>query len=373
MAEAQDRTMTERTGGRRSPDEIRAEIERTRSEMHETVDALGARLSAGQIFDEIWHRVRSGSGDGSSVMKEHPVPLALMGLGLGWLAVEKATGSGERHATHTHASHHDATGAAYGSPTSPPSAFLDRSAEERGTVDKVKEKAAGVGERVSSKAHEAQERVSDKAHEAKERVTGKAHEATERARLAAESARQRAGTAASSVRDSARTTMNRARTTFDRLNEEQPLALGAVAFGLGMAAGMAAPTSRWEDEHLGDASERVKDTARFAAEELKHSAEEIGSEAKIAAREAVQETKRTLEDTARETEGRSAGERVGAAIDRTTETVRRVADRHDLGSEGLRMRADEAKETAREGMREVKDTVRDSARDTGTSGEGRVR
>lgn len=355
--------MTERMGGRRSPDEIRAEIERTRSEMHETVDALGARLSAGQIFDEIWHRMRSSGGDGGSVLKEHPVPLALMGLGLGWLAVEKATGGSHDHTTRTRTTQYDATGAAYGSPTSPPSAFLDEDTNERGALDKVKEKASSIGDRVSTKAHDAQERVSQKAHEA-----------TDRARETAEGARQRAEGAAASVRDSARNTMHRARSGFDRLSEEQPLALGAIAFGLGIAAGMAAPTSRWEDEHLGDASDRVKETAKHAAEELKHTVEEAGSEVKAAAREAVQETKQVLEDTARETEGRSAGERVGAAIDRATDTVRQVADRHELDPEGLRMRAEEAKDAAREGMRDVKDAVRDGAdRSHGASGEERVR
>ena len=350
MAEAQDRTMTERTGGRRSPDEIRAEIERTRSEMHETVDALGARLSAGQIFDEIWHRMRSG--DGSSVIKDHPVPLALMGLGLGWLAVEKATGGSPDHETRTRTTPYDATGAAYGSPTSPPSAFLDDDTHDRGALDKVKEKASSIGDRVSTKAHDA----------------------SDRARETAESARQRAETAATSVRDSARSTMHRARSGFDRLSEEQPLALGAIAFGLGIAAGMAAPTSRWEDEHLGDASDRVKESAKHAAEELKHTVEEVGSEVKTAAREAVQETKHVLEDTARETEGRSAGERVGAAIDRATDTVRQVAERHELDPEGLRMRAEEAKDTAREGMRDVKDAMRDGAdRSDGASREDRVR
>src|SRR5690606_28580138 len=81
--------------GRRSPDEIRSEIERTRSELHETVDALERRLSPGELFEELWNRVR-GSGTGAGdVVRDHPVPLALMGLGLGWLAVEKATGGRE--------------------------------------------------------------------------------------------------------------------------------------------------------------------------------------------------------------------------------------------------------------------------------------
>lgn len=356
--------MTERTGGHRSPEEIRAGIERTRSEMHETVDALGARLSAGQIFDEIWHRMRSsGGGDGSSVLKEHPVPLALMGLGLGWLAVEKATGGSQDHASGMRPAQYDATGAAYGSPTSPPSAFLEQDTNNRGALDKVRDKAHQLGDRVSSKAHDAQERVSQKAHEVSDHARG-----------AAGSARQRAEGAATNARDTARSTMQRARSGFDRLNQEQPLALGAIAFGLGIAAGMAAPTSHWEDEHLGDASDRVKETAKHTAEELKHTAEEVGGEVKAAAREAVQETKHVLEDSARETEGRSPGERVGAAIDRATDTVRQVADRHELDREGLRMRADEAKETAREGMRDVKDAARDDAgHSAGSTGEDRVR
>lgn len=348
MAEAQDRINTDRAGGRRSPDEIRADIERTRTDMHETVDALGQRLSAGQIFDEIWHRMRSGSGgDGAGIVKEHPVPLALMGLGLGWLAVEKATDNRAHHTDRSTATPHETTGAAYGSTSTPPSAFLSEDgAHAPGVKDKAREKASEFGDRVSSKAHDA-----------KERVSGKAHEATDRVRHAASSAGERASEAATSARESARNTMQRARSGFDRLSDEQPLALGAIAFGLGIAAGMAAPTSRWEDEHLGDVSDRIKDTARHTAEELKHSAEEVAGEVRMAAKEATREAKHALEESARETEGRSAGQRVGEAIDRTADTVRRVAERHELDQEGLRMRADEAHETAREGAREMRDEV----------------
>src|SRR5690554_2813837 len=77
---------------RRDPEMIRQDIRRTRGEMDGTVDELVDRLSVGNLVDEVWQRFRHRSGNLDGVLKEHPIPLALIGLGLGWLVVEQATG-----------------------------------------------------------------------------------------------------------------------------------------------------------------------------------------------------------------------------------------------------------------------------------------
>ena len=88
------RDMTEQ-----SSEEIRRDIDRTRSEMDEKANALEQKLSPGELFEDLWDRVKRNGGVSQfgDVVRDHPVPIALMALGLGWLAIERATGSeGER-------------------------------------------------------------------------------------------------------------------------------------------------------------------------------------------------------------------------------------------------------------------------------------
>src|SRR4051812_13216917 len=79
----------------RSADEIRREIERTRSQMDRTVDALGDKLSPSRMLDDLYLRLRTeGPAALGDAVKHHPIPFTLMGLGLGWLAYEQAKGDG---------------------------------------------------------------------------------------------------------------------------------------------------------------------------------------------------------------------------------------------------------------------------------------
>src|SRR5688572_12809638 len=81
----------------RSPEEIRYEIERTRTQMDETVEALGDRLSPGRFVDDLWERVQSeGASAITDTLRRHPIPFSLVGAGLGWLIYEQAKQRKER-------------------------------------------------------------------------------------------------------------------------------------------------------------------------------------------------------------------------------------------------------------------------------------
>lgn len=330
MAEAQERLRTDSGTGRRSPDEIRGEIERTRSEMHETVDALERRLTPGEIFDEVWQRVRgSGGGGAGEIVRDHPVPLALMGLGLGWLAVEKATGRSDPETRHTRTTEVAGygTAGAYESTT----VGAEFNAEDEGKLDRIKQKASSVKDKASH--------LGDRASDAKDRVAG-----------VASSAGHRVSETASHTADRVRGTARRAQYGLERMSSEQPLALGAITFGIGLAAGLMAPTTDWEDEHVGPISDRVKDSARETARDAKDVAREVAHEAKAVARETVD----SVEESARETEGHSAGERIGEAVDRAKEAAMQSAERHHIDREGLRERGREVTESAKQHARDVR-------------------
>lgn len=215
MAERRERQEPRASRGSDRPsDRIRRDIERTRYEMDQTMDALERRLGPRGLADRVVRSVRSDGGDGvrrelERQVRDHPVPLALMGLGLGWLAVERAFGSGG----------------------------------SRGSGGPPRERARAKAEGA--------------AHSAKDAVQSAeefGRKATERARERVQSARSAVSSAARGIGSGGDTAVRGFRDMLD----ESPLALGAVTFGLGLAAGLSAPSSRWEDETLGEASETVK-------------------------------------------------------------------------------------------------------------------
>jgi len=84
-----------------SPSQIKADIDRTRAEMDRTLDRLSAELEPRRIMEEIMNafninrhdmaeRARCMTRDTGQALwaslRENPVPLALIGLGVGWLA-----------------------------------------------------------------------------------------------------------------------------------------------------------------------------------------------------------------------------------------------------------------------------------------------
>lgn len=103
--------------------EIRREIDDARADIQETIDTLEHRLSPTELLDRVWSRVRDGGGAAvGGALRAHPIPAALLGTGLAWLAFELARRNGEASATHLgYDEHPDATwelagATAYGEP-----------------------------------------------------------------------------------------------------------------------------------------------------------------------------------------------------------------------------------------------------------------
>lgn len=76
--------------GSRRPQEIQAEIERTRQHMDGTLSAIEQRLTPGQLVDQgLSYLKNSGGaefvGNLGDQAKQNPLPVALVGIGLAWL------------------------------------------------------------------------------------------------------------------------------------------------------------------------------------------------------------------------------------------------------------------------------------------------
>lgn len=279
--------------GSRSSAEIENDIEHTRHELDSTLDALEQKLSPGRLLDQALGMVRDGGSDGSNAainaFRNHPMPMAMMGLGLGWLAVESSAGKSSAN--------RQAYGPAGPSvPYDPQMGARADEGEDEGKVDRAKDRVS-----------EAASAVGDRTHQTKERMSGAASQA---------------GDAAGDMADRARERAQQARRGFRIQMEENPLVMGAISFGLGLASGVAAPTTRAEDRAMGEASDKVLETARETGRET---AEDFGEVAKSAAGAAKEEA------SAR---GSEAGEQ---AKERVRENIREPTSESDERSDSDRM------------------------------------
>jgi hypothetical protein len=342
----------ERTTGERSSAEIRREIERTRHQLDETVERIGAKLSAARILDEMWKRFRAGDGPAmlGEAMRDHPRPFALMGLGIGLLAVEQAR---SREGTNGHHRGHVGPGTterAEGRVGPYRGDAVDRDDPDweyasRGTKVKshiedaassLKHAASSVRERahtLSEKAQEAGHRLSETGH----RIADAGHSAEERVAQAGHTVADRASELAATARERARAGTDRARQGVASFFDESPLALGAIALGLGIAAGLGAPGTRWEDERVGRQARALRQQAREVATET---AEKVKHVAEDATRAARAELERQREDTGpiqvAINQLRQSAKEIGEAA---REAARQRAESEALTVEGLKSRA----------------------------------
>jgi len=228
--------------------QIMGDIRETRSHMGETIDAIQDRLSLSNISEQVSERVNTAVesakdavyeatiGKATTMMKDvsntavvrsvkdNPLPFALIGVGAGLLAHSAYAGKkGDRYKNWRYVKNSPGS-------TAP-------SSEERG---------AALMDNVSAKANEAYDKVAEKA----------------------DTAYQGATEMLSKAKDTASEYGDQAKAIYDRHIEETPLAVGAVALALGAAVGLAIPSTRYEDQWLGEARDDLFEKAQGTASEL---------------------------------------------------------------------------------------------------------
>ena len=222
-------------------EEIRAEIEETREDMTETINAIQDKLRPGNIVAGATERVREATTEkvrhmanraSDAAERQNLLPAALIGIGTAWLLMNRSGRGSRSYGEYS-------TGAPrnteYGSPED-----YSRAVGTRG----ASEPAGGVD--VSAMAGRATERAGELAHDARERV-------------------QR--------------TTRRAQSQLQRAINENPLAVGAAAVILGAAVGLALPETEHENEWMGETRDTVldkaQDVARTTAERVKDAASDV--------------------------------------------------------------------------------------------------
>jgi len=246
----------------RRTEEIRSEIEHTREEMAETIDAIQEKLRprnivanatervktattervramadmAGDTAQTVVSRTRESAGGLMDTIRENPIPAAMIGVGAAWL-FSSAAGSSNRSRGSNGYSYGDSYGDEYGAGRS-----LRRT---RGYA------YGSEASRTSGWREQASESTEDLTARAKEYV--------------------------GETTDTLRRTSRRAQNQFQRMMTENPLLVGAGALMLGAAFGLAVPETDRENELMGETRDTLVDRAQQMAGDAASKLQETAS------------------------------------------------------------------------------------------------
>lgn len=270
---------------------------------------------------------REGQSRMLDAMRDNPLPLALMGLGLGWLVV-----NGVREARQTrHGSASDysgsRTGTGYGSAAGTgyarsvgggaydSSDYVGYGAAASGTGE-FGEGTYGAGGYAQSSGGHAQaglERAGATAAGMRARAAEMSQRVGEQARHLADTARQRVsrlGSRVSSMGSGMGSRMSdmgsRARSGASQIADrsaqtfrEHPMMIGSMAFLVGAAIAASLPRTRREDELLGASRDEALRQARAVGEDAWERTKHVAERTVEAARESGQEAIEKVKDAAR--------------------------------------------------------------------------
>jgi hypothetical protein len=241
--------------------EIEADLDQTRTRMGDTLDALQHKLTPGELFEDALSYFRSsGGGEFASnlgaTVKQNPVPVTLVGLGLAWLALSARGDSSRAKGTGSYEDPYrlvdegsmsaELTTQAYSDPTS--STPSDESGET----------GPGVGQRVAGAAAGARGKAGDAAHRARGGMAHIADSSRDRMHQMSEGTRR----GMHRMSEAGRYQAERVRSGFEHMLHEQPLVLGAIGVALGAALAAGLPRTRREDELMGEARDEVMSRAQ---------------------------------------------------------------------------------------------------------------
>ena len=256
--ETERRELAENTGEPPPKTEhLKAQIEETRSQMGDTIDAIQERLSFSNISDQVSERVNhaietakdtvydatigkavtfmKNMGDGISdntmvkTAKNNPFPLALIGIGAGLLAYNAMKPR----------QHRSFDGRREWSPRDTyPEPVMAKS-----MMTTAQDKLSSASETVSTAAGNAYDTVSNKMADAYSSAGDLAHRAYDKAGEVGQYTQQQ----------------------YDHYMNENPLAVGALALAVGAAIGLAIPSTHYEDELMGETRDNMLEKAQSTA------------------------------------------------------------------------------------------------------------
>jgi ElaB/YqjD/DUF883 family membrane-anchored ribosome-binding protein len=229
----------------KTPAELEAEVEDARSRIDRTVEALKDKMQPKELFDEATKMMGQTSNKVLTTaveqLRENPIPIALIGLGVAWLAISQT-----RRAS---------GGSGYPEGYYPTYEGYD---EDEGLRAKVKAKAEAAKAKLHETAEQARQRLAsvqtqagDGLATARGKASDYAHAAQEKAGEYGRYAKQR----------------------FDQTLDQEPLVIGAIGLAVGAAIGAALPASPVERRYFGPARSKAAEAAKASLSQVKDVAE----------------------------------------------------------------------------------------------------
>jgi len=293
-----------------SPDAIERELERTRARLGDHLDELTRRLSPGQLVDEALMYVKEGQAAdfvrnlGTSV-RDNPLPVALIGAGLVWLAFSSMRGGSNGTGSYSRSDwqyrQNDVAERARRAGESltrqageTEDAFQARVAEGRGRVLGLTQEAQETATSFMSRVQEALQAAQDQAQrgwrEAQDQAQRGWRQAQETARGWTDGVRDaiRQGTdSVSGMASYGADWSDRANRSLVGTMQENPLIIGALGIAAGAIVGALLPLTEPESNLLRQPARQAVDAARAAKEELVNRATHAASAAARAGMDAA--------------------------------------------------------------------------------------
>jgi vacuolar-type H+-ATPase subunit H len=229
-------------------------------------------------------------------IKQNPFPAVLAGIGIGWLYINSrsaaARGNGSREYRST----------IYGQPSRysdyPP--YPSRwSGQDRNPVgqamDRVQETTGSLADRAGSAMDQVGETAGNVSGQVRQTAGNFASQVGDTAGSVASQVGDTAGNFANQVGGTASDLAGQAQYQVYRLEDRfqqtlhsNPLAVGAAALVLGAAVGLALPSTRKEDELMGEARDTALDRVQSAAQETMEKAGQVAEKVQTTAKEESQ-------------------------------------------------------------------------------------
>lgn len=273
------------------PEVIRNQIENTRADMTQTIDAIQDRLNpehlkehakeavreatvgraeeavsnvterAQDMVHDVTHTARdAGSGVMDSI-RQNPLPAAIAGIGLGWMWMNRSKSQQHQRSYYQPQRHTTIRQQSYDSP-----GFREYERREA----QYQSHDQSLGDRVGDVGHSVQNAAGN----------------------AAGTVQQTAGQVADQVGHLGSMAQNEVqdlRWKADRMLDENPLPMGFLALGLGLAVGMMVPETEKENQVFGEARETAMDRAQSAAQEVVDKVQHVVGDVTESAQQSAQE------------------------------------------------------------------------------------
>ncbi|MDN3236500.1 DUF3618 domain-containing protein [Pseudomonas sp. WAC2] len=246
----------------KDPATLEREIDQQRDSINDIVNALESRLSPGELLDKAMTYAKGNGGEFinnlGSTIKANPVPTLLTSVGLMWMMMGQ-----NRSQAYTNAS------------------MSSTGTSSTGIVDSLRDKASGLSDTLHDKVNSMSGAVHDKTDSMRTQTQGFKEKAADMRSSTSDSissARQTVSEKAQTASETMRSQTAKAKSGFQYMLEEQPLALGAIGIAVGALLGATLPATERENRLMGKTSDRITDKVKMKAEQGYAKAAEVGQD-----------------------------------------------------------------------------------------------